>query len=122
MSIHRLRKAGDQVNNLYLEHEEDLSFAELELTSINDTIQHLLKLKIEKENTKSLLENAVQHDKSIVDENGKEINNSNVLEEIMDNDNDIKCTENHHINSLTIEKCEITAYEILTPTSKILWC
>ena len=119
--MHRLRKAGDQVNNLYLQHEEDLSFAELEMISINDTIQHLLLMKTEKENEKLLLENAIMHDKSTIDENGMIMNNNNnldILEEVIEpDDSELKDNNNSHINTI-----KLTAYEFINTHEKILWC
>jgi len=120
VSIHRLRLAGDQEKNSYLDHEEDLVNAQSELTSINDSIQHLLQLKTEKEKEKSLLNNAIIHDKSVIDEHGQVIQPLTVINEAADvTHNDIQ--NKHHINTLKISN-DVVAYELSSREMRAMWC
>jgi hypothetical protein len=80
VTLHRLKMATDAEKNNYHQHEQDLFMAEDELTSINETIQHLLTMKANKEKEKLLLKNAIDHDNSVVDENGKVMNKIPIME------------------------------------------
>jgi len=84
VSVHRLKLVGDERKSNYLEHEEDLVSAESELKSIEDTITNLLTLKAAKENEKQSLENAVQHDRSVVDAPGVVVAPAAAVEEVVD--------------------------------------
>jgi hypothetical protein len=136
VTLHRLKAAGDEEKNNYLEHQDDLNMAEVELTSINDTIQHLLTMKADKEKEKLLLDNAIIHDNSVVDENGKvmqeEIIENEIDSEIDDiedeeeneneNENEMissssSSSSTHHVNSMTV----MTNRTLTTQHTRAFW-
>jgi hypothetical protein len=127
VSLHRLRLAGEEINKNYLEHEEDLVFADIELASINDTIQHLLTLQATKENEKLLLINAVAHDKSVVDNDGKVIEKITIVEEVVDDDNDLQSSlgssssNQQHVNTLIINDNTQMSYLFSSLQMRHLW-
>jgi hypothetical protein len=88
VNIHRLKLVSDEKQNSYIEHEEDLASAESELNSLNATIENLLALKASKQQDKKLLENAVHHDRSVVDEKGEIIGHMTNVDEVVDEEID----------------------------------
>jgi hypothetical protein len=106
VTVHRLKKVGDEEKNNYLHHEQDLINANTELDAINETVQHLLTIKADKENEKRLLNNAIIHDKSVVDEQGKIIDeNSNkiiVLSDEIDDEIENDVVSTSHVNSMIV--------------------
>ena len=122
VSLHRLKLVGDEEKNNYLQHEEDLSMAELELTSINDTIQHLLTLKATKENEKLLLQDAIKHDSSVVDEDGKVIDRISIVDDVVDEqDNDLvvatplaASSSSQHVNTVVVKNVELECHDYVT--------
>ena len=130
VTVHRLKTAGDEEKNNYLQHEADLSMADTELLSINDTIQHLLTMKADKEKEKLLLKNVINHDKSVIDENGKIINKITVLNDELDHEDeesDIVSTSSssspHHINSVSSIRHDnhISYVSFADPHTRALW-
>jgi hypothetical protein len=115
--------------NSYLQHQDDLASAESELVSLNTTIENLLALKAAKQHDKKLLENAVQHDRSVVDEHGQIIPDSQLIpdnEEVDDDSDEIQQPSSSHsrVNMLHVSSSSFSSSALIIASSQMrsLWC
>lgn len=123
VNVHRLKLVGDEKQNSYLEHEDDLLSAESELISLNNTIENLLALKAAKEHDKNLLENAVQHDRSVVDESGQVVAQLTDINETVDDDSEeIQLPPSSHANVMIVSSSSSSALIVATPQMRTFWC
>jgi hypothetical protein len=125
VNVHRLKLIGDEKQNSYLEHEDDLLSAESELISLNNTIENLLALKAAKQQEQKLLQNAVQHDRSVVDEHGEVVGQFTEIQETVDDDSDEiqPPTSSHsHANILVVSSSSLSGLVIASAEMRALWC
>jgi hypothetical protein len=125
VSIHRLKLVGDEKQNSYIQHEEDLSSAESELISLNTTIENLLALKAAKQQDKKSLENAVHHDRSVLDETGQIIGHMTNIDEIVDDDTDEiqpPKSSHFHVNIMKVSSAAKNGLVLADAEMRSFWC
>ena len=123
VNVHRLKRVGDEKKNSYLSHEEDLATAVTELSNINSTIENLLALKASTENERLALNNAIQHDRSVLEADGSVAQENAAVQEVVEEDsNEIQQPSTHqHVHAVVVSQSSAGVI-VASPLLRSFWC